>query len=47
MNLNVASNEISEEPRKVDMPTMIVGNKLKKIIGSSEDLHEEIKSKEK
>ena len=47
IKMNIALNTKSEEPKNVDMFTLIAGHKLKIIMGSSEDFHTEIKNKTK
>ena len=45
--LKIVLSTNSEEPKKESILAMIVGEKLKKIMGPSEDLRAETKSKNK
>ena len=47
IKLNIALNANSEEPKKLNTFVMIAGEKLNKIMGSSEDLHIEITKEKK
>ena len=47
IKINIALITNPEEPKKLNMFTMITEEKLKKIMGSLEDLHAEIKNKNK
>ena len=47
MELSATLRKKSDDPKKSSMLTAIAGGKLKKAVGSSEDLRAEMKSKSK